>query len=325
MIWMDLEPFERQSHVFFQSRVKQRDLSCVYRSLKLLGVALSSSYLCFTVKRPCAEIWGLTKCQKISDTRHDMLPDCRCIQSILPTCWMLMYTSTFNERCVSCSWNATCFFTGSSNVLQRVRGQRHTEHTEPHWTILNHPEPSWNTYWYCERLWKIRIYLRIYHDLMMKSWLTQTFAQLGYAWLLCWPVPWKAVDTAQCEFKFEEPDFEGLTKFLVEDSQSDTCEILVRYFWNPVKSQVAVHFLTFRGAEMLVAFVSYFSIFFCFLDMKLHLTELVWRSAPSAKSVLIATLKGWKTLSSFGLNQLDFACFAPMLVECVSTYVSITG
>jgi hypothetical protein len=65
---------------------------------------------------------------------------------------------------------------------------------------------------------------------MMKSWLTQTFAQLGYAWLLCWPLPWKAVDTAQCEFKFEEPDFEGLTKFLVEDSQSDTCEILVRYF-----------------------------------------------------------------------------------------------
>ena len=184
---VDLDGFgtvcETKSCFFFQSRVKQRDLSCVHRSLKLLGVALSSSYFCFTVKRPCAEIWGLTKCQKISDTRHDMLPHCRCIQSILPTCWMLMYTSTFNERCVSCSWNATCFFTGSSNVLQRVRGQRHTEHTEPHWTILNHPEPSWNIYWYCERLWKIRIYLRIYHDLMMKSWLTQTFAQLGYAWL----------------------------------------------------------------------------------------------------------------------------------------------
>lgn len=27
----------------------------------------------------------------------------------------------------------------------------------------------------------------------------------------------EAVDTAQCEFKFEEPDFEGLTKFLVEE------------------------------------------------------------------------------------------------------------
>ena len=166
--------------LFFQSRVKQRDLSCVYRSLKLLGVALSSSYFCFTVKIPCAEIWGLTKCQKISDTRHDMLPHCKCIQSILRTCWMLMYTFTFNERCGSCSWNATCFFTGSSNVLQRVRGQHHTE---PHWTTLNHTEPSWSIYWYCERLWKIRIYLRIYHDLMMKSWLTQTFAQLGYAWL----------------------------------------------------------------------------------------------------------------------------------------------
>ncbi len=28
---------------------------------------------------------------------------------------------------------------------------------------------------------------------------------------------WEAVDTSKCEFKFEEPDFEGLTKFLVED------------------------------------------------------------------------------------------------------------
>ena len=27
---------------------------------------------------------------------------------------------------------------------------------------------------------------------------------------------WQAVDTAKCEFVFAEPDFEGLTKFLVE-------------------------------------------------------------------------------------------------------------
>ena len=42
---------------------------------------------------------------------------------------------------------------------------------------------------------------------------------LGYAWLPFAQSQFQAVDTAQCEFKFEEPDFEGLTKFLVEDSQ----------------------------------------------------------------------------------------------------------